>query len=113
MSRYWPLLFLLAAIWGGSYVLIKVAVEDVEPAPLMAFRALGAGVMLAVYLTLTVGARRAVTDVATNWRPVVVLGALNAAIPFWLVAWGETHVDSTVAGIAQATVPIFTFLLAL
>jgi len=107
------MLFLLAAIWGGSYVLIKVAVEDVEPAPLMAFRALGAGVMLAVYLALTVGARRAATEVATNWRPALVLGALNAAIPFWLVAWGETHVDSTVAGIAQATVPIFTFLLAL
>ena len=107
------MLLLLAAIWGGSYVLIKVAVEDVEPAPMMAFRALGAGVMLAVYLALTVGARRAATEVATNWRPAVVLGALNAAIPFWLVAWGEKHIDSTVAGIAQATVPIFTFLLAL
>jgi drug/metabolite transporter (DMT)-like permease len=113
MSRYWPMLLLLAAIWGGSYVLIKVAVEDVEPAPLMAFRALVAGVMLAGYLVVTMGARRAATEVATSWRPVLVLGAFNAAIPFWLVAWGETHVDSTVAGIAQATVPIFTFLLAL
>jgi drug/metabolite transporter (DMT)-like permease len=107
------MLLLLAAIWGGSYVLIKVAVEDVEPAPMMAIRALGAGVMLAAYLALTLGARRAVSAVATNWRPVLVLGALNAALPFWLVAWGEKHVDSTVAGIAQATVPIFTFLLAL
>lgn len=113
MSRYWPMLLLLAAIWGGSYVLIKVAVEDVEPAPLMAIRALGAGVMLAVYLALTVGFRRATAEVTTNWRPALVLGALNAAIPFWLIAWGETHVDSTVAGVAQATVPIFTFLLAL
>ena len=41
-----------------------------------------------------------------------MLGTLNAAIPFWLVAWGEKHIDSSVAGIAQATVPIFTFLLA-
>jgi drug/metabolite transporter (DMT)-like permease len=107
------MLLLLAAIWGGSYVLIKVAVEDVEPAPMMAFRALGAGVMLAVYLALTVGTRRAVNEVTTHWRPALVLGVLNAALPFWLVAWGEKHVDSTVAGIAQATVPIFTFLLAL
>jgi drug/metabolite transporter (DMT)-like permease len=113
MSRYWPMLLLLAAIWGGSYLLIKVAVEDVEPAPLMAFRALVAGVMLAGYLAVTMGARRATTEVATSWQPALVLGAFNAAIPFWLVAWGETHVDSTVAGIAQATVPIFTFLLAL
>jgi drug/metabolite transporter (DMT)-like permease len=37
---------------------------------------------------------------------------VNAAVPFWLVAWGEKHVDSSVAGIAQSTVPIFTFLVA-
>jgi drug/metabolite transporter (DMT)-like permease len=113
MSRYWPLLFLLAAIWGGSYALIKVAVEDVEPAPMMAVRALGGGLMLAVYLGLTLGGRRAAVEIATNWRPSLFLGAFNAALPFWLVAWGEKHVDSSVAGIAQATVPIFTFLLAL
>jgi drug/metabolite transporter (DMT)-like permease len=113
MSRYWPLLLLLAAIWGGSYVLIKVAVEDVEPAPLMAIRALVAGIVLAGYLMLSYGARRAVGELQTNWRPALVLGAFNAALPFWLVAWGEKHVDSTVAGIAQSTVPIFTFLLAL
>ena len=41
-----------------------------------------------------------------------MLGAVNAAIPFWLVAWGEKHIDSSVAGIAQSTVPIFTFILA-
>jgi drug/metabolite transporter (DMT)-like permease len=107
------MLLLLAAIWGGSYVLIKVAVEDVEPAPMMAIRALVAGLMLAGYLAITTGGRRAVAEVAANWRPALVLGALNAAIPFWLVAWGEKHVDSSVAGIAQSTVPIFTFLLAL
>ena len=107
------MLLLLAAIWGGSYVLIKVAVEDVEPAPMMAIRALLAGIMLATYLAIAMGGRRAVAEVTTNWRPVLVLGAFNAAIPFWLVAWGEKHVDSSVAGIAQSTVPIFTFLLAL
>ena len=41
-----------------------------------------------------------------------MLGVINAAVPIWLVAWGETHIDSSVAGIAQSTVPIFTFLLA-
>jgi drug/metabolite transporter (DMT)-like permease len=106
------MLFLLAAIWGASYLFIKVAVEDIEPGPMMASRALGAAVLLAGYLAVTMGGRRAVTEVASNWRPAIVLGALNAAIPFWLVAWGEKHIDSSVAGIAQSTVPIFTFLLA-
>jgi drug/metabolite transporter (DMT)-like permease len=112
MTRYWPLLILLAAIWGASYLFIKVAVEDVEPAPMMAIRALGAALLLAAYLVATLGARRAVSEVTTNWRPALVLGVFNAAVPFWLVAWGEKYVDSSVAGIAQSTVPIFTFLLA-
>jgi drug/metabolite transporter (DMT)-like permease len=106
------MLFLLAAIWGASYLFIKVAVEDIEPGPMMAVRSLGAAVILAGYLAVTMGGRRAVSEVSRNWRPALVLGALNAAVPFWLVAWGEKHVDSSVAGIAQSTVPIFTFLLA-
>ncbi|MBA3375114.1 MAG: DMT family transporter [Actinobacteria bacterium] len=112
MSRYWPMLFLLAAIWGVSYVFIKVALEDIEPAPMMATRALLAGVLLFPYLAVTMGSRRAAIALRRHWRPALVLGALNAAIPFWLVAWGEKHIDSSIAGIAQATVAIFTFLLA-
>jgi drug/metabolite transporter (DMT)-like permease len=113
MSRYWPLLFVLAAIWGASYLFIKVAVEDVEPAPMMAMRALLAGILLAGYLAASLGGRRAAAEVAANWRPALFLGTINAAIPFWLIAWGEKHVDSSVAGIAQSTVPLFTFLLAI
>lgn len=106
------MLFLLAAIWGVSYVFIKVAVEDIEPAPMMATRALLAGLLLFPYLAVTMGSRGAALALRAHWRPAFVLGALNAAIPFWLVAWGEKHIDSSIAGIAQATVAIFTFLLA-
>jgi drug/metabolite transporter (DMT)-like permease len=112
VHRYWPLLFILAATWGASYLFIKVAVEGgLEPAPLMAGRALIAGCVLLGYLAATMGRRSAVTAVAGAWQPCLVLGAVGAAIPFWLVAWGETHIDSGVAAIAQATVPIFTLLL--
>ena len=58
------------------------------------------------------GWRQAAVALRRHWRPALVLGTLNAAIPFWLVAWGEKHIDSSVAGVAQATVAIFTFLLA-
>ena len=106
------MLFLLAAIWGASYVFIKVAIEDIEPAPMMAARALLAGLLLFPYLAMTMGSRPAAVALRTHWRPAFVLGALNAAVPFWLVAWGEKHIDSSIAGIAQATVAIFTFILA-
>jgi drug/metabolite transporter (DMT)-like permease len=106
------MLIVLAAIWGASYLFIKLAVDDIEPGPMMSFRSLGAAAVLVPYLVVTMGRHRAVTEVTRNWRPALVLGALNAAVPFWLVAWGEKHIDSSVAGIAQSTVPIFTFVLA-
>ena len=42
-----------------------------------------------------------------------MFGCFNAALPFWLIAWGEKYIESSVAGIAQATVPIFAFVLGL
>jgi drug/metabolite transporter (DMT)-like permease len=113
VTRYWPTLLLLAAIWGASYLFIKVALDDFAPATMMSIRALAAGLMLFAYLAVTIGGRRAIEELRGSWRAALVLGTFNAAVPFWLVAWGEQHVDSSVAGIAQSTVPIFTFLLAL
>jgi drug/metabolite transporter (DMT)-like permease len=113
VQRYWPLIVFLAAVWGASYLFIKIAVEDIPPAPMMAARALVAGAILVVYLVLASGATRALRELRESWRASVVLGLLNAALPFWLVAWGEQHVDSSVAAIAQSTVPIFVFLLGL
>jgi drug/metabolite transporter (DMT)-like permease len=112
VRSYWPLILLLAAMWGASYLFIKVAVEDIPPAAMTEFRVLGAGVLLFSYLTWRMGAARAVRELRAAWKPCLVLGVINAALPMGLVAWGETHIDSSVAGVAQSTVPLFTFLLA-
>jgi drug/metabolite transporter (DMT)-like permease len=112
VTRFWPLLLTLAAVWGASYLFIKVAVDGgLEPAPLMAARALIAALLLFVYVGRVFGVRRAVRQLRDAWRPALALGAFGAAIPFWLVGWGETHIDSGIAAIAQATVPIFTLAL--
>ncbi len=112
VRSYWPLILLLAAMWGASYLFIKVAVEDIPPAAMTELRVLVAGLLLAAYLVWRMGASRAVEELRAAWRPCLVLGVINGAVPMGLVAWGETHIDSSVAGIAQSTVPIFTFLLA-
>lgn len=112
MRSYWPLILLLAAMWGASYLFIKVAVEDLPPAAMTELRVLGAGVLLFAYLAWRVGSARAIAELRAAWKPCFVLGVINAAVPMGLVAWGETHIDSSVAGIAQSTVPLFTFLLA-
>jgi drug/metabolite transporter (DMT)-like permease len=79
----------------------------------MAVRALLAGLVLLGYLASSIGPERAVAGLRFAWRECVVLGLLNAALPFWLVAWGEVHIDSSTAAIAQATVPIFSVLVGL
>ena len=114
MNRYWALIGVLAAVWGASYLFIKVAVEGgLEPAPLMCARATIAAVVLLGYLARTMGARRAVFELRGSWRQWVAIGTIANAVPFWLVAWGEKHVDSGIAAVAQSTVPLFTILLGL
>jgi len=113
VSRYWPMLLLLAAVWGASYLFIKVAVDEIAPAPMMAFRTLVAGLVLVGYVAWRLGSDRAVRELRAAWRHCLVLGVLNAALPFWLIAWGEQHIDSGLAAVVQASVPIFNALLVL
>ena len=113
-NRYWPLILALGAVWGASYLFIKVGVDGgFSPGAFMFSRTLIAGVVLLGYLAATLGPRTAVASLREDWRPSVVLGLLNAAVPFWLIAWGYKYIDSGTAGIAQATVPIFSLLIGL
>jgi drug/metabolite transporter (DMT)-like permease len=113
VSRYWPSLILLAAIWGASYLFIKVAVDEIAPAPMMAVRTLLAAAVLIGYVVWRFGRERAAAELQAAWRHCLVLGVLNAALPFWLIAWGEQHIDSGLAAVVQSSVPIFNALLVL
>jgi drug/metabolite transporter (DMT)-like permease len=113
VNRYWPMLLTLAAVWGASYLFIKVAVDEIEPAPMMAFRTLVAAAVLLGYVVWRFGRGRAVRELQAAWRHCLVLGVLNAALPFWLIAWGEQYIDSGLAAVVQASVPIFNALLIL
>jgi drug/metabolite transporter (DMT)-like permease len=113
MSRaYAPLILALAALWGASYLFIKVGVRDFEPSVLMTLRLLIGGALLLAFLAAREGGREAIGGVRRVWREGFVFGTINGALPFTLIAWGETHVDSGVAAIANASVPIFVALLA-
>jgi drug/metabolite transporter (DMT)-like permease len=110
---YSALILVLAAIWGASYLFIKVGIRDFEPVTFVAFRLLLGGALLLIFLAATEGGRSAVSEIAHAWREGLVFGTLNGAIPFLLITWGETHIDSGVAAIANASVPIFVALLAM
>jgi drug/metabolite transporter (DMT)-like permease len=113
VNRYAPMLVLLAAIWGASYLFIKVAVDEIAPAPMMAVRTLLAAAVLITYVVWRFGWERTRAEIRPAWRHFLILGALNAAVPFWLIAWGEQHIDSGLAAVVQASVPIFNALILL
>ena len=109
MSRRYALyLLILGAVWGSSYLFIKIGVRDLSPAALIEIRLLTAAPVLLVFVLQRYGLRA----LRAAWRESLVLGVLNAAVPFTLIAWGETHVDSGVAAIANSSVPVFLALLA-
>jgi drug/metabolite transporter (DMT)-like permease len=98
----------LGAIWGSSYLFIKVGVRDLSPAAFIEIRLLCAAPLLIAFAVQRYGwpALRA------SWREGLILGVTNAALPFTLIAWGEKHVDSGTAAVANSSVPIFVAILA-
>lgn len=109
MRGYVTLLLALSAIWGSSYMFIKVGVRDFAPATLVDLRLALAACVLIGFIT----ARSRVRGLRRALRPGVVVGTVGLAVPFLLISWGETHIDSGIAGVANASVPIFVALLAL
>jgi drug/metabolite transporter (DMT)-like permease len=114
MPRGYPVMLLtLAFLWGSSFLFIEVALDDLEPSTMMALRLFFGASALVPVLIAQRGARRAATDLRSAGSSLWVLGAVNAAIPFTLIAWGQQHIDSGIAAIANASLPIFVVLLAL
>jgi len=103
------MLILLSIFWGGSFFFVEIALRDFQPFTLVFLRVTLAALILTgvVYIS---GQR--MPDSFKIWGAFLVMGALNNAIPFTLIVWGQTRIDSGVASILNATTPIFTVLLA-
>jgi drug/metabolite transporter (DMT)-like permease len=106
------LLTALTLIWGSSFLFIKVGVRDLEPATLVLGRVGSAALALAVVVAVVLGRDVTLGEVRRHRRWLVIIGLLNTALPFWLLSWGETRIDSGLAAILQAAVPIFIAVLA-
>ena len=110
---YVPLLLIVGGIWGASYLFIKVAVREIEPTAMMDLRLLLAAAVLLPILAVRLGLKGSVQEIRSTGTGAFILGVTNMAFPFVLIAWGEKHIDSGVAAIANATVPIFVAILAI
>jgi drug/metabolite transporter (DMT)-like permease len=106
---YVPLVGSLSLVWGSSYLFIKLAGRQLEPATMMLIRVVVAGAVLLAFL----GAQGQLGELRRAPFGAYALGLFNSAIPFTLIAWGERHIDSGLAAVANASVPIFAALLAI
>ncbi len=105
----WALFLALSALWGSSFMWIKIAVGDVGPLVLVAWRLLFGSMGMLVVLWVR---RLDLPQGRRTWINLVLLGLINTALPFVLISWGELTVDSAVASVLNSTVPLFTLLIA-
>jgi drug/metabolite transporter (DMT)-like permease len=103
----WGLFVLVSVLWGIPYFLIKVAIEDLSPVAVVAGRiAIAALVLLPVAaLRGTLGALRG------RMRVVTLLAVLHIVVPFLLIAYGETHISSSLTGLLIAVEPVLIAVL--
>jgi len=107
--KHWTAFIFLGGIWSASFLWIKIALEEIGPNTLVAWRVLF-GLLFAggaVFIQ-----RKAWPRGWAGWFPFLLLGATSVAIPFFLITWGELSIDSAVASILNATVPLFTIVIA-
>jgi drug/metabolite transporter (DMT)-like permease len=100
----------LGSLWGTSFLLIKVALDGLPPLGIALARCIAGALTLWAYVLLT---RRRVPRSLALWGHLTVVGLVANALPFALFAWGELHVTSGIAGVYNATTPLFTVLFAI
>ncbi len=108
--RHVIMLLALAAIWGSSYMFIEIALRDLAPSTLILLRLASGGLALGVYVRL---AGHGLAVLRPYVASLALLGLVNTAVPFFLIAWGQQYIDSGLASIFNAAAPLFTALFAL
>ncbi|MEU4641073.1 DMT family transporter [Micromonospora sp. NPDC023814] len=108
--RSWlPGFVALAAIWGSSFLFIKVGVEELHPLHLTLYRVGAGAVTLLVVLAVL---RDRLPTEPRVWAHLAVVAAFGVAVPFTLFGYGEQRVESMLAGIWNATTPLIVLPLA-
>src|SRR4051812_18113073 len=97
-------LVLLGALWSGGFLFTRIAVPAFGPLALVDLRVLIAGMVILLWVI----ARDELPPFWRRWREYLVLGALNVALPFTLIAWAALTLPASLGSILLATVPLFT-----
>jgi drug/metabolite transporter (DMT)-like permease len=101
-------LLLLSALWGASFIFIRIAAPALGPVVLVWTRVLIAGLLLAAY---ALASRRSI-GLREHWPQYLVLGLFNSALPFVLISAAELHLSASLAAMLNATSPLFGAVIA-
>ena len=107
--KEWSAFVVLGLIWGSSFLWIKIGVENITPFMLVTLRVSFALVSLLVVMALQ---RQSFPRDRSTILKFVFMGVFNVVIPFLLITWGETRIDSSLASILNAAVPLFIIVIA-
>ena len=102
-------LLLLGALWGASYMFIRVAVPALGPFTLMGLRVAVAASILALYAGVLA---REIPKLRSRWREFLIVGTTNSAIPFSLIAAAEIELTASLAAILNSTTALFAAVVA-
>lgn len=108
-TRVWIWLLSLSVLWGGSFFFAKVALAELAPLTVVFCRVALAALALNLVLAIS---GNSLFRAGTPWRSYAAMGLLNNLVPFGLIFWGQTQIDSGLASILNATTPLFTLIVA-
>lgn len=101
-------LFILAALWGASFLFVRVAAPALGPFVTIELRVFIAALVLIIYANLA----KKKLDIFNRWKDYLILGAVNAGIPFTFIAIASLNLPSSIASILNATAPVFGGIIA-
>ncbi|MGB3406905.1 MAG: DMT family transporter, partial [Jannaschia sp.] len=108
-NRAWAELALMSLIWGGSFLSIRIALDEIPFLTAVAFRVGIAGLILWAWVAWK---RLPVPVDRRAWGGLLVMGILNNVLPFSLMAWGQLHIETGLTSILNAGTAVFGVLAA-
>ena len=98
----------LAALWGGSFLFMRVAVAEFGPVALVFLRVAGAALLLVPMLAV----RGELAALRRHWRPIAVIGLTNSALPFLCFAYAALSITAGLSAIFNSATPLFAAIVA-
>lgn len=108
-NRAWAELALLSLIWGGSFLAVRIALDEIPFVTSVAFRVGLAALVLWAYV---LARRLPLPRAPRTWAALGVMGLLNNVLPFSLMAWGQLHIETGLTSILNAGTAVFGVLAA-